>query len=189
MTQQKLILACALLVLTAVPAFAASRRFPIRTELIASALTGIGIQVLPEQVTLMTDVVATTSAPRLSIRSMEKSSDRGIIVRLECAMPEECLPFFVSIHPEDGNGDQQSSSKPSASLQSVPAFNSRSKTFAVRSGSPATLLIDSDHVHIRVSVICLENGATGQRIRVTSTDHRQTYTAEVIDGTLLKGTL
>ena len=130
MTQQKLILACALLVLTALPAFAASRRIPIRTELIASALTGIGIQVLPEQVTLMTDVVATTGAPRLSIRSMEKSSDHRIIVRLECAMPEECLPFFVSIHPEDGNGEQQSSLKASAPLQSVPAFNSRSKTFA-----------------------------------------------------------
>ncbi|MFZ0746333.1 MAG: hypothetical protein WAM85_18135 [Terracidiphilus sp.] len=189
MTQQKLILAWVLLVFTASPAFAASRHFPIRTEVIASALTGIGIQVLPEQVMLMTDVVATTNAPRLSIRSMEKSSDHRIIVRLECTMPEECLPFFVSIHSSEGNGEQQSSSKAGASLASVPEFNSRSKTFAIRSGSPATLLLDSDRVHIRISVICLENGAAGQKIRVTSPDHRQAYTAEVIDGTLLRGKL
>lgn len=189
MARQKLNLTWTLLVFMALPTFAASRSIPIRTEVIASALTGIGIQVLPEQVTLMTDVVATTNAPRLSIRSMEKASDHRIIVRLECAMPEECLPFFVSIHPEEENGEQQSSSKAAAPLPSVPVFNSRSKTFAIRSGTPATLQLDSDHVHIRISVICLENGAAGQRIRVTSPDHRQAYTAEVIDGALLKGKL
>ncbi len=189
MTRQKLILAWVLLVFTALPTFAASRRFPIRTELIASALSGIGIQVLPEQVTLLTNVVATTSAPRLTIRSMEKSSDHRIIVRLECNMPEECLPFFVSICPGDGNGVQQSSSKASSPQQPVPEFNSRSKSFAIRSGSPATLLLDSDRVHIRLAVICLENGAAGQKIRVSSPDHRQVYTAEVIDGSLLKGRL
>ncbi|HUN84056.1 MAG TPA: hypothetical protein VMU48_06740 [Terracidiphilus sp.] len=189
MTQKRQILGWVLLVFTALPTFAASRRFPIRTELIASALTGIGIQVLPEQVVLLTDVVATTSAPRLTVRSMEKSSDHRIIIRLECDVQEECLPFFVSIRPEDGNDPQQSSVKAGMPLLSAPAFNSRSKTVAIRSGSPAILLLDGDRVHIQISVICLESGARGQRIRVTSPDHRQTYTAEVIDGTLLKGKL
>jgi len=59
----------------------------------------------------------------------------------------------------------------------------------VRSGSPATLMLDSDRVHIRLSVICLENGAPGQRIRVTGKDHRLVFTAQVIDGSLLKGRL
>ena len=64
-----------------------------------------------------------------------------------------------------------------------------SNSFVVRAGSPAVLLLDSDHVHIRLSVICLENGSTGQKIRVESKDPRQTYVAEVIDGGILRGSL
>jgi flagella basal body P-ring formation protein FlgA len=59
----------------------------------------------------------------------------------------------------------------------------------VRKGSTATLLLDSDRVHIRFPVVCLENGVPGQKIRVTGVDRRQVYMAEVIDGTLLKGRL
>jgi flagella basal body P-ring formation protein FlgA len=59
----------------------------------------------------------------------------------------------------------------------------------VKAGSPATLLLDGDHVHIRLSVICLQNGITGQTIRATSKDHTVVYTAEVVDGGVLKGRL
>jgi flagella basal body P-ring formation protein FlgA len=50
-------------------------------------------------------------------------------------------------------------------------------------------MLDSERVHIRLSVICLENGAPGQMIRVTGKDHRLVFTAQVIDGSLLKGRL
>ena len=59
----------------------------------------------------------------------------------------------------------------------------------VHAGSHATLLIDGQRLHIKLPVICLENGVAGHSIRVTALDHKQTYVAEVVDATLLKGTL
>ena len=47
----------------------------------------------------------------------------------------------------------------------------------------------ADRVHIRLSVICLQNGAPGQMIRVTGKDRKLVFTAQVIDGNLLKGRL
>jgi flagella basal body P-ring formation protein FlgA len=44
-------------------------------------------------------------------------------------------------------------------------------------------------VHIRIAVVCLENGAPGQTIRVSSKDRRQTYTAKVIDEAVLRASL
>jgi flagella basal body P-ring formation protein FlgA len=50
-------------------------------------------------------------------------------------------------------------------------------------------MLDSERVHIRLSVICLQNGAPGQMIRVTGKDRKLVFTAQVIDGGLLKGRL
>jgi flagella basal body P-ring formation protein FlgA len=50
-------------------------------------------------------------------------------------------------------------------------------------------LLDGGHVHIRLSVVCLENGDPGQRIRVESKDPHQTFIAEVVDGGVLRGSL
>jgi hypothetical protein len=61
------------------------------------------------------------------------------------------------------------------------------KSFVVRAGRPATLLLDGAHVHIRIAVVCLENGAAGQTIRVASKDHRQTYTAKVSRRSSIEG--
>ena len=41
------------------------------------------------------------------------------------------------------------------------------------------LLLEGTHVHITLPVICLENGAMGQIIHVSSPDRRQFYTAQV----------
>ena len=58
-----------------------------------------------------------------------------------------------------------------------------------KSGAHATLLLEGDRMHIKVPVICLETGEVGHTIRVAAADHKQTYSAEVVDATLLKGTL
>lgn len=59
----------------------------------------------------------------------------------------------------------------------------------VLAGSRATLLIEAKRLHIKVPVVCLEKGVAGQTIRVSSLDRKQTYRAEVVDSTQLKGTL
>ena len=60
---------------------------------------------------------------------------------------------------------------------------------SVHLGTHATLLIDGQKLHIKLPVICLEKGVPGRMIRVTALDHKQTYLAEVVDSTLLKGSL
>lgn len=171
----------------ALPAAAAPGRDPITTAQVAAAISGAGMQTSAQQVTLLTNVVATTSVPELKVQSMERWGDHGMKVRLGCANPEECLPFFVAVRGNDTNtavsADSDRSSNALARAKQDP------KSFVVRSGTPVTLLIDSDRVHIKLSVVCLENGAPGQTIRVASKDHKQTYMAEVVDGSLVRGRL
>jgi hypothetical protein len=189
MRRLKAVLFCVLFAAAVCPAVAAPGQYAISTEQIAATVSRMGMQVLPEQVTLLTDVVATKASPALKVRSIERWTNERMMARLECENREECLPFFVGLRMGQ-SGAAASSGSPS---QGAKLFDSgatgSSKAFAVRSGSPATLMLDSERVHIRLSVICLENGAPGQMIRVTGKDHRLVFTAQVIDGSLLKGKL
>ncbi len=170
----------------ALPALAAPARYPVSAGTVASVIQGMGLAVRPEQVELLSNVVASTPTPKLRVQSMQTWGDHRMMVRLECESPEECVPFFVGIAV---NGQDQE--RLSASAAEIPQLARKSpfKSYAVRAGSQATLLLDGDHVHIRIPVICLENGAAGQTVRVTGRDRKQVYTAEVIDGSLLKGRL
>jgi hypothetical protein len=147
----------------ALPAIAATPgHTTITAEQVAAAINGAGIKVSADQVVLLSDVVAKTSSPALKVESMERWGDRRMRVRMNCAKAEECLPFFVAV----------------SWSQAV-----------VRAGSPAVLLIEGDHIHIQIQVVCLENGAPGQTIRASSKDHRQTYTAKVGEDAVLRGKL
>jgi hypothetical protein len=172
----------------AMPAVAAPGRAAVTTEQVAAAISGTGVSVLPEQVTLLTNVVTKSDSPTLNVHSIEPWGDHRMKVRMECASQNECLPFYVSVRMEQKNG-----AIAAANLSNQPAANARpnrdTNSFVVRAGSRATLLLDGGHVHIRLSVVCLENGSTGQKIRVESKDPRQTYVAEVIDGGILRGSL
>jgi len=172
----------------ALPAGAASDRTPITAAQIADAISGAGMKVSAQQVTLLAEVVSSTSNPTLRVESMERWGDRRMKVRLDCASSDQCLPFLVAVDWSDGDTVQLPSSADRSTAAISPA-RPGSNSYVVRSGSPAILLLDSDHVHIQLSVICLENGAVGQTVRVASKDHRQNFSAQVVDGTLLKGRL
>ena len=168
------------------PAMAASGHYPISAEQVAATMDRMGMLIAPEQVMLLTQVVATTSAPRLRVNSVEPWSDGNFRARLECESPEQCLPFFVGLRV---NGDQ---SQAAGAQTEAPAalWSSRlPKAIAIKNGDEAVLRLDSERVHIRLSVICLENGAQGQMIRVTSKDRKMTYRAQVVDGATLQGRL
>jgi hypothetical protein len=172
----------------AIPAAAATGRAAVTTEQVAAAISGTGVSVLPEQVTLLTNVTTKSDPPTLNVHSIEPWGDHRMKVRMECASQEECLPFYVSVRL-----DQKDGAIAAANLSNQPAANARpnhdARSFALRAGSRATLLLDGGHVHIRLSVVCLENGDVGQKIRVESKDPRQTYVAEVVDGGILRGSL
>jgi hypothetical protein len=187
MTRHNFISALILPLALACPVAAMGSQNAITTEQVAAAMSNAGLNTSAKQVVLLTDVVASTNAPTLKVESMEHWGDRGMKVRLSCVKPEECLPFFVAIR-----GGQAQAVPPDVAIRSSAAIlraESDSNSFVVRVGSRETLLLDGSHIHIQLVVVCLENGAIGQNIRVASLDHKQTYMAEVIGNKVLRGRL
>ena len=176
-----------LLMVLCVPCWAASGHYALRAELVATALSGMGREIAPEQVMLMSDVVATSATPKLRVRSAEKWGDHRLMVRMECENPQECVPFMVGLQLGKSSDAQNTASN----LQSVTGTTTRPslKSYVVRAGMQTTLMLDGERVHIRIPVVCLENGVPGQKVRARSSDRKQVYTAEVVDATLLKGRL
>jgi hypothetical protein len=189
MMRCKEILSWGALAATVSLAQAAPGHYAISTAQIATTMGQFGIEVAPQQVKLLADVTATTESPRLVVRSVRPWGNQHLMARLECADSEQCKPFFVGLesNPDDGARTSDVSATRGAGAWSGQIESS--KNYVVKSGSPAVLQLDNEHVHIRIAVICLENGAPGQRIRVTGKDHRMIFTAQVVDGSLLKGRL
>ncbi len=186
MKRSRSILTSMILAALALPALAAPVRHAVTAAEVVAAMGNIGMQVSADQVTLLTDVVVSSEDPQLAVKSMQRWDDHRVMVRLECANREECMPFFVGVRLS------QLDAQKAVALSADRAAALRPGTAgapAVRVGSPATLLLDGNHVHIRVSVICLQNGTPGQTIRATDRDHRVVYTAEVVDGGMLRGRL
>jgi hypothetical protein len=181
MTRNWLISALSLSVALASSAATPPGHVAITAAQVASAITGAGMSVSADQVSLLTDVVAASASPKLEVQSMEPWGDRRMRVRLSCANQEECLPFFVAIRFNQDSTAQSASGSSPARIDP--------KSFVVRAGAPAILLLEGTHVHIRIAVVCLEGGAPGQTIRVSSRDHRQTYMAKVVDETILRASL
>jgi hypothetical protein len=171
------------------PAKAASGRDPITTGRIALAIGDAGLSVSASQITLLTDVVAKTGAPALRVLSVGAWEGNLSLVRLACAISDECVPFVVTVrrHQNDRSEEAVIASNPQPSQHSSVA-TSKSKV-VVRIGSPAVLLLEGGHVHIQLAVICLENGIVGQTIRVAGRERDHTYLAEVCSDGLLRGTL
>jgi hypothetical protein len=191
MTQYKLTAILFLVIATVLPAEAASGLDAITTSQIAAAISNVGMKTSPEQVTLLTTVVARTNSPVLKVQSIEPWDEHRMKVRLECQDNNECLPFYVGVRDKYDVLPKSVTIIPT--MFRSPTSSARARTergaFAVHNGSPAVLFLEGDHVHIQVGVICLENGALGQTIRVSSRDHRKTYNAEVFDSGILKGRL
>ena len=188
---KKIVLISALLLSAAMalPAAPAPGRAAITPAQIAAAITNAGVKVSAEQVTLLTEVTAASAAPGLEVQSMEPWGIRRMRVRLTCGASEQCLPFFVAVRfGNEGATQPDSAASDRPPLAALPAATDPS-SFAVRSGAKATLLLDSGHVHIRLIVVCLESGAAGQTIRVSSIDHRQTYRAKVVGDAVLRASL
>jgi hypothetical protein len=167
-------------------AVAASGHVSITADQVAAAISGSAMAVTPEQVTLLTEVVSKTNAPTLTVQSIEPWGSHRVKVRIACADQEECLPFYVAVRFGDENNAKPVTrySGDTSGLNAAPG-----QGYVVRAGSRAILLIDNGHVHVRLNVVCLENGAAGQRIRVECKDPKQTYFAKVLNGGVLRGSL
>jgi hypothetical protein len=177
--------AMALCAAMALPAAAAPSPNAITTAQVADVLSDAGIKVSARQVTLLADVVASTSKPKLRVESMERWGDHRMRVRLACDSNSDCLPFLVAVNWSGDDAMPAGSSNSAAMSPAKPGSDS----FAVHAGSPAILLLEGEHVHIQLSVTCLESGAPGQTVRVVSKEQRKTFSAQVFSESVLKGRL
>jgi hypothetical protein len=161
---------------------AAAERHAITTEQIADAVRHVGMEISPQQIAMMSDVVASSADPELRVQSIQPVAGDRAIVRLQCARVSQCLPFFVSLHLSGTSATQPAAAAVrSAAPPVLPVTTSSPAPVLVRRGSVATLDLDGEHVHISIPVISLENGSAGQSIRVTDRNHKQTYMAQVVD--------
>jgi hypothetical protein len=138
-------------------------------------------------------VVASEPSPLLEVlsvkplgdRSSGKHSESHSLVKMGCRVAGACLPFYSIV------------SKPAAVLDNVQVARDISYTgnsaalkprdkIMMRQGTHATLMMNDSRMQVQVSVISLENGIAGHKIRVESPDHKQKYTAEVVSANLLK---
>lgn len=170
-------------VAASLPGMAASRA-SITPADVAAAVNRFGIPAAPGQVFLPADAVANSAHPLLRVESVQRWGGGQLMARLSCTNPGECVPFFAELR---ANGEPaQVSSQP---VQMTATQRAPMQASLVHAGMPATLLLDGDHVHIRLTVICLQNGAAGQIVRATDKERRMFYTARVTDDGLLRGRL
>ena len=159
--------------------------YPIGAGNVAATISASGVAVSPEQITFLTEVVATKPVPALKVRSVEKISSAQLSARMECIQSDECLPFFVAIRTGPESEEQTAANDTRYALTGIAPRAAA----VVRAGTTVNLLLEGEHVHIRIPVTCLESGAPGQTIRVEDKSHRLFYTAQVVDGSAVRGRL
>ena len=167
--------------------------FALTVKQVAQSLSDKGIQTSDLQVSWLANVVATEANPALDVLSVEPLGDRSAAqpdethfqVKMACHLPGRCLPFYAVVRLLEGI-DRNAVSSSSISHPFISLVSKQNSAFTIRSGAHATLVMDEEHAHIEVAVVSLQNGMTGQKIRVASPDHKQVYVAEVVSASLLK---
>jgi len=178
MKRSTTIFACAVFVAASLPLAEAAGRSAITAEQVAAALNQRGLPVSADQLTLLSNAVANSANPELEVKTIERLDDRRAAVRLECTSQQQCLPFVVTVRLDRGVEEI-----PEATTHNQP------KAIVVHDGSLATLHLDGTHVHISLTVICLDNGSIGQTVRATSIDRHKVYMVRVAENGLLEGSL
>jgi len=174
-------------VAVSLPARASDARSAITSAEIAAAVNRFGIPAAPQQIVLLSNIAATSRAPQLQVESVQRWNNGQLMVRLSCADTAECVPFFAELRL-----NPQTQTQVLAQANPAPVavnLQRSSRVPLVRANLPATLYLDGDHVHIRLTVICMQNGTLGQTIRASDKDRKIYYTAQVADNGVLKGRL
>ena len=187
-------------------------RFPVTAAQIIGAMQARQLPTQGAEIKIAARITASIEYPQLDIQSVALVSPREIRLRMSCRNHAQCLSFFaVASYPHMVSAEMLPTKlelppetlKPASSDQTAPVptvdvitkSTPQAKDSAtpggptLRIGSPAMLQMDGDRVHILIEVICLENGSAGDKIRVTTRDHKQSYVAQIVSPTLLKGSL
>src|SRR6202041_704481 len=115
-------------------------RAPITVAEVASAISGAGMAITAEQVTLLTDVTAATGSPSLKVELIEPWGDHRMKVRIDCASSQECMPFFVAVRCAQPLATEPGNTAINQSPTVIAPSRIDSKSIVMHAGAPATLL-------------------------------------------------
>jgi Chaperone for flagella basal body P-ring formation len=180
--QAALLTAAALLLMGMGPAPARADqllRSPITASQITSALALSGVHVTNDQLESLSTVTAQSANPRLKLVKIEPLDGNTAKARMECEHTNICLPFYVVVHWQEADEAKTAVAK----WQNAPEKSRRQPRLAellVRSGKSATLVYEGQNLRMTLPVLCLQNGARGQHVRVISKDRKKVYLARVI---------
>ena len=183
-------------------------RSPLTPSQIVAAMQDRQVPVQGVQIRLAIPITSTVVHPALEVQDITPLNQHDVRLRIACHDRSECLPFFAIASYTDtidlaafgikSGHHTVPATRPAAATKldaetsaPPPSFKplNQAQSPLLRSGSSATLDFDGDRVHVRVAVICLQSGTTGDTIRVTTRDHKQIYLAEIVAPNALKGTL
>ena len=168
-------------------------RYSVTTEQVVAAMQGHAWSTEGVRVTLPAAITAAVADPKLGVEMASMLTAHEARLRIVCRVPAACLPFFatavwpesaVSVAPPTDRKATGSERKTTAS-----AAANESSAGRLRAGASVTLLLEGERVHIEMQAVCLQAGATGEKVRVASRDRKQTFVAEIVNPTLLKGSL
>jgi len=182
----------------------------VEKEQVLEALACARLPVKGVEITMAAPISASVQNAELEIKSFLPLSRRAVSLRVICKHHGDCIPFYatavwpdtvpialdkVILRGSHTRGTFVGGRTPLAEAvktDDAPAGLGGAlvpPTSSIKSGSPATLMIEDGRIHIRLRVVCLQNGNPGDKVRVTTSDHKQTYVAEVLAPNLLRGSL
>jgi hypothetical protein len=181
---------------SATTAFAqATPRTLVSPAMVLQAMQQRQLPVAGVTVRLAAPVTASVAEPQLAIQSFVPTDAHHAQLLVECRVHTECLPFYVTaVWPTEINLVSQhiglgvtATDQQHAAPSNSPNPNQTGDV--LKPGTPATLLIDDNKLHITLRVVSLQAGVPGDKIRVVTTDRRQVFVAELLGNGILKGSL
>lgn len=144
-------------------------------------LTGAAME-MPIRVEARSEEPALLAGP---LETVKVSAQSGVLeasqgrVRLRCAKPGVCMPFYILVHMP-----------PVAEVVTIKSQDDTASFPAVlRHGAHVFLLIDSGRLHLRIPATCLQGGTAGNMIHVAALAHGRIYQAAIVDGSTVRGSL
>jgi hypothetical protein len=150
---------------------------------VIDAIALAGLPVSASQIEMLAGSGNAMGNVSVRVVSISDRTDGTAKVKLRCQDNHECLPFYVLVHGVDHMKVTNAAIPATAVLNTTPPPN------VIRGGDRAFLILETPDSRMSFPVICLQSGAPGQKIRVTSSDRKRSYDAEIVAAGLLKGSL
>lgn len=172
-----ILLLCVVLAATTC-AQAQKEQLPVRPQQVVDAMRAYGLKASPEQIELLARVKAAAGAS-LRVTNQSKGVGDATFIRLRCVTLSDCRPFYALAH------GIVSTLRAAENLPQRPVQKGQ---MIVRKGQLVSLLVESANFRITISAVCLDNGRTGDVVRLRSEDRKRVYTGRVVDNKTVRST-